>query len=351
MGKNREQIAEYRKQLSERFFTVLEEKPLTWKKDWKATEVPKNGVSGHIYKGINRLNLTLIAMERGYEDPRWATYYQIQKKGWKLNNAKGQGVNVEYWFPYDRENKKYLTWEEFRATGEDFGKQYLLLATYKTVFNGDLIEGISERKKEEREPVEVSDLVNKLQINMGVEILNDGGDQAYYDGLTDKIHLPRPEAFQTSYGYNSTAFHELTHATGAAHRLNRDLSHRYGTPEYAFEELVAEISSCFFSANLDLEPDEFHIQNHRAYVQGWAKSIKDRPETLVEAVQQAEKAAGYLEYQAELIQEKDYQKIVGASLEEKSLVMGEQEKTALHTCMERSAQRMPGIAKTQERGR
>ena len=80
MGKNREQIAEYRKQLSERFLNVLEEKPLTWKKDWKATEVPKNGVSGHIYKGINRLNLNLIAMERGYEDPRWATYYQIQKK-------------------------------------------------------------------------------------------------------------------------------------------------------------------------------------------------------------------------------------------------------------------------------
>ena len=186
--------------------------------------------------------------------------------------------------------------------------------------------------------------------------MNDGGDQAYYDGLTDKIHLPRSEAFQTSYGYNSTAFHELTHATGAAHRLNRDLSHGYGTPEYAFEELVAEISSCFFSANLDLELDEFHIQNHRAYVQGWAKSIKDRPETLVEAVQQAEKAAGYLEYQAELIKETDYQKIFGSSLTiqnqdlertDKRIEI-EQVQKSLDKRMERSAQRKSETVKTDE---
>lgn len=314
MRKSREQIKEYREQLAEQFLKVLEERPLTWEKDWKAVDVPRNGTSGHVYRGINRLNLTLVSMARGYQDSRWMTYHQIQKKGWKLRNAKGQGVKVEYWFPYDRENKKYMTWEEFRAAEEDFGNQYQLLASYKTVFNGDLVEGIPEREKEEKEPVEVSDLVNKIQKNMGVGLYHDGIDRAYYDPGTDTVHLPRPEAFQTAYGYHATIFHELTHATGATHRLDRDLSHGYGAPEYAFEELVAEISACFFSANLDMEPEDLHIQNHQAYVQSWAKRIKDRPESLVEAVRQAEKAAGYLEYQAELIKEKEYQKVLGSSL-------------------------------------
>lgn len=367
MGKSREQIKEYREQLAGRFLEVLEERPLTWTKDWNEVDVPRNGTSGHVYRGINRLNLTLVSMARGYQDSRWMTYHQIQKKGWKLRNAKGQGVKVEYWFPYDRENKKYMTWEEFRAMGEDFGEQYLLLATYKTVFNGDLVEGIPEKEREQGKKIEVEELVGRIQKNMGVGLYNDGIDRAYYDPETDTVHLPRSEAFQTAYGYHATIFHELTHATGAPHRLNRDLSHGFGAPEYAFEELVAEISACFFSANLDIEPEDFHIQNHQAYVQSWAKRIKDRPETLVDAVRQAEKAAGYLEYQAELIQEKEYRKVLESSFkvgnqafsaeremeDEKGLFQGQKraKKSALQSCMERTAQQKGKRAKSREQGR
>ena len=68
---------------------------------------------------------------------------------------------------------------------------------------------------------------------------------------------------------------------------------------YAYEELIAEISSCFMSANLRMEQQEGHIKNHKAYVQSWIGQIKEKPETLITAVQQAEKAAAYMEYQAE----------------------------------------------------
>jgi antirestriction protein ArdC len=42
----------------------------------------------------------------------------------------------------------------------------------------------------------------------------------------------------------------LTHATGHASRLGRDLSGTFGSKNYAREELVAEIGSAFLCAAL-----------------------------------------------------------------------------------------------------
>ena len=70
---------------------------------------------------MNRFYLAMIAKNRGYQQLRWATFHQIQEHGWKLEHAKGQGVQVEYWFPYDTEEKQGLSWSEFRNRSEEFG--------------------------------------------------------------------------------------------------------------------------------------------------------------------------------------------------------------------------------------
>jgi antirestriction protein ArdC len=41
-------------------------------------------------------------------------------------------------------------------------------------------------------------------------------------------------------------YHELTHWVGAKHRLDRDLTGRFGSASYAAEELVAELGVPFF---------------------------------------------------------------------------------------------------------
>lgn len=97
---------EYRERLAEEFIHLLEEKELDWKQEWRGRDIPMNAKSGKAYKGSNRFYLSLIAAQRGYDDPRWATFQQIKTAGWHLKNAKGQGVNVEYWYPYDTKDKK-----------------------------------------------------------------------------------------------------------------------------------------------------------------------------------------------------------------------------------------------------
>ena len=213
---------EYRQKLAEEFVHLLEEKDLEWKKEWTGRDGPFNAKSCKAYKGSNRFYLSLIAAARKYKDPRWATFRQIQDAGWSLKNAKGQGVKIEYWYPYDLEKKKSITWQEFRESGEGIGNRYHLYAKYFVVFNAELIDGIPPYERETPN-VAVDELVSRLSANMEVEIRNDGGGQAFYSVSDDMIHLPRQSDFTSTYAYNSTALHELTHATGARHRLNRNI--------------------------------------------------------------------------------------------------------------------------------
>ncbi len=308
-----EKTKEFRQQVAEVFIKSLEEKQLDWKKGWNGPSMyPVNALSNKRYKGVNKFWLGMIAMERGTEDPRWCTFKQIQDKGWKLNKG-SKGVKVEYWMPYDKKEKKGITWEDYRKRNGE--PSVILVSRYYVVFNGKDIEGIPSLPPLEVNSINPDELIAKLSKNMAVEILNDGGDRAFYNTLEDKIHMPKVEHFKSDYAYNSTALHELAHSSGAAHRLNRDLNNMFGSSSYAYEELIAEISSCFMSGSLRVKQDEAHVDNHKAYVQSWIKAIKEKPETLMKAIREAENVANYMEYNAELINEKYYRATLNESLE------------------------------------
>lgn len=325
------QTIAYRKELADKFLHVLEEKQLNWKQGWTGgpgSIKPVNAKSKAAYKGINRLKLMLISMERGYQDNRWATYCQIQELGYRLKNAKGQGVTVEYWYPYDRKERHAISWEQYRReySNQENGR-YLLLAKYSTVFHGSLIEGLPKQTGTKHQVnVSQEELVAKISKNMQVPILHDGGGRAFYRPSEDAVHLPMPLHFVSTYEYNATALHELSHATGAESRLNRDMGGGFGTESYAMEELVAEITSCFLSGGLQISQSMEHVKNHMAYVQDWVKRIRKQPEALVKAVADAEKASAYMEKMAGLISLEEYEKVEASTMEVTSVSPGLQKK-------------------------
>ena len=113
---------EYRRQMAEAFASVLDEKGLSWKKEWFALgNVPQNAVTKAAYKGCNAFLLRIIALAKGYTDPRWVTMVQIMDRQGKYHpnekwhlKAGSKASHVEYWYPFDVKNKKALTWEAFR---------------------------------------------------------------------------------------------------------------------------------------------------------------------------------------------------------------------------------------------
>ena len=62
------------------------------------------------------------------------------------------------------------------------------------------------------------------------------------------------------------------------------------------------------SLNQEATPE--HIDNHKAYVQGWIQAIRDKPETLMKAIKDAQTAANYMDWKAGLLDMETYEKLV-----------------------------------------
>lgn len=317
---------EYRAQLAQTFAHVLEEKGLEWQKEWAGSggAAPHNGVTKACYRGINAFWLSLMAMTKGYTDPRWVTMVQIMDQGgkyhpkekWHLKKG-SKATYVEYWYPYDVKQRQALTWEQYRKEVESGRKEteFKLSTRYTAVFNACEVEGMPEFQRQAQLELSTDQLVRTLSDTMGVEIFTDGGDRAYYSPALDEIHMPTRESFFNEYAFQSTALHELAHATGHPSRLNRPRGGPFGSVAYAYEELVAEMCSCFMGVNLQVESSPQHVDNHKAYVQGWVKAIRDKPETLVRAIRDAQTATHYMDWKAGLITDKEYEKAVSSVLE------------------------------------
>ena len=123
-----------------------------------------------------------------------------------------------------------------------------------------------------------------------------GGDRAYYSPSEDKIVLPDPSQFATRNGYYQTALHEAGHSTGHHDRMNRDtlkegMEKGFGSPEYAREELRAEISAMMSGEQVGVGHDP---QRGAAYVENWVAVLEKDPHEIRRAAGDAQKMTNYL---------------------------------------------------------
>ena len=284
-----------RDELVKMYINSLEEGIIPWEKMWQ-TNIPENGITGKKYRGINNLILSYVALQRGYKDNRWCTYLQISKNKWKLKDAKGQGVCIEYAGMKNKKNNKVYTFEEYKKIINEFPEkesEFSMRRYNYTVFNADLIEGI-EKNNDNIEKIISNDYISNIIKNIDVKY-QEKGDEAYYNLIADEVVIPPSNTFKNTYAYYSTQLHEIAHATGHNTRLNRDMSGEFKSEAYAKEELRAEISSSFLMQKLGLEYDERHLTNHKAYVKGWLEIIKDKPQELFLAISDANKIVAYIE--------------------------------------------------------
>lgn len=299
---------ELRNILAQRFISALEESPKTWKQSWISNSTPMNGLTKKRYTGLNALWLQGAMIIDGYNDPRFFTFKQASKEGYKIKKG-SEGYKVEFWSLYDKENRKIINNAEadiLKAEGN--GANIIMLSRTYTVFNAEQIEGVPELNQNHYSTADNNVIIKSIAKNMGVQIFNNGGDQSFYRPATDTIHLPETKYFKSQEGYNAVMLHELGHATGAEHRLNRQIKNTFGSEAYAKEELVAEITSCFTMSELGLSAsdiEENQMNNHIAYVQSWIAQLKEQPDTLFEAIKKASEATDYIVKMKELGIEKN----------------------------------------------
>ncbi len=236
------------------------------------------------------------AARRGFTDPRWLTYRQAHENGWQVRQGE-KGTQIEYWQFSDRAARTGAgeTSPDAPSTkGEESPARQSPLHRVYTVFNAQQIDGIPPQEPKRLQDWEVVQTGEEILQNSGATIAHDQQDRAFYSRAQDSIHLPAKEAFRSAPDYYGTALHELAHWTGHPSRLNRQTlndSYRFGDPNYAKEELRAELTSVFLAAERGIPHNP---EQHAAYVSSWIGALKNDKHEIFRAAKDAHNAADYL---------------------------------------------------------
>lgn len=289
--------------VTDRVLALLEQGIIPWKKPWKTSGgsalPPSNLVSRRPYRGIN----IFLLIAQNFTSPYWLTFKQAQERGGHVRRGE-RGTPIVFWRIDQRA-------EEPGEDETDTDRRRILLRYY-TVFNVEQCDGIEVPGGH---PVDVDPTFDPIPACEAVygnmpfpPELRHGGQQAFYSRSMDLVQLPKREAFCRCESYYSTLFHELAHATGHPSRLNRlaeeDGSGIFGSPAYAREELVAEMTAAMMCGVLGISPvkveaispdgSEELLENSAAYLRYWMDVLKGDSRVVVIAAARAQKAADYI---------------------------------------------------------
>lgn len=265
--------------VTDRIIKELENGTIPWHRPWGLEGYPVNFATKKEYRGIN---VFLLAMARR-STPFFLTLKQANELGGSVKTG-------EKGFPV-----VFFKWLE--TTKTDGSVEEFPLLRYYTVFNLDQIKGI-EIPCLNRKPIEPIADAEKIVANMpNCPTIEHSEPRAYYRPITDKINMPTRNSFENPLGYYATLFHELTHSTGHASRLNRHKDEKadcnFGSPNYAREELVAEMGCAFLLASAGIDSID-ETKNNAAYIASWLKVLRSDKRLVVTAAAQAQKASDFI---------------------------------------------------------
>ena len=249
---------------------------------------PVNVVSKRPYRGVNIILLWLLAEQHGYSSGEWATYNQWQALGAQVKKGEKAAL-VVFWKISERSR------EESEEQEEPASNRSVLARGYH-VFNSAQVDGYSPKPAPVLPEGERIESAERFFARLGFTVEH-GGNRACYSPQEDVIHMPPFSCFRDASSYYSVFGHEAVHATGAEHRLNRDLKPRFAEESYAMEELVAELGAAFLCSALGLasEPRE----EHAAYLASWLKVLKQDKRAIFTAASQAQKAVDWMRLRAD----------------------------------------------------
>jgi antirestriction protein ArdC len=163
-----------------------------------------------------------------------------------------------------------------------------------TVFNVDQCENLPDSINT-RKPIRVrnpdtrDELADAFLNSTGADI-REGHGEAYYVPSRDFISMPAFAGVKGADHFYNVVFHELTHWSGHKARLDRDLKNRFGSRDYAAEELIAELGAAFLCAEFGFDGD---VRN-ASYIGTWIELLTADKRAFFTACSQASKAADYL---------------------------------------------------------
>lgn len=274
-------IMDSRKVIVENFIQLMEQGICIWHNEAFGNR-PFNPKSGYVYKGANYIRLSIEAMNKGYQDPRWLTFKNITDSGWQLKKG-SEGVLCEKWTPKERlkrlvdGNGNYIKDANGNYVTDPNESEITMVVSYFKVFNASCVEGLDSQNDKLRY-IEADYLYH----NSPVQLVQDG-DKTEYSERDDQIH--------TAYYYTCdeakyySFYRELVKSTAFHNRVTRN-------NPLAIEALVSELGAVFLSADTGMKVWK---ENAMAYLHEWISILKQDYNVFFRAAKEAEYAVGWIE--------------------------------------------------------
>jgi antirestriction protein ArdC len=273
------------KEITDRIVARLRAGVVPWRQPWSSKGfgvMPRNALTQRAYSGANVILLWSRAQESGYAAPLWLTFKQALELGGNVRKGE-KGETVIYVSKVIRTDEK---------TGE---KRAIPFLKAYTVFNVAQCDNLPAKVttpnglQRVANPNERDELADAFIAATGADYRH-GEPRAYYRPVGDYVNMPDFASFKSSSAYYGTAFHELTHWTGADKRLARTFGKRFGDQAYSAEELVAELGSAFLCAEFGFDNDGADA----AYIASWIKFFTDHDNAIVAASAAASRAVEFM---------------------------------------------------------
>ena len=286
-------MADIRQQITDQIIACMEQEggAPPWRKSWSSGELHFSASSGQPFKGINQLILSM----QNHSDPRWLTYKQAEYMGLQVRRGE-HGTGIVKMVEVDRTDAKRLAGKEGELLAEN-GSKALIMKTY-TVFNASQIDGMAPMPTSQCD-VTCADAVEQIIFALqdtGLKVNFGQGFQPAYYPRTDEVHIPPASEFHSLEDFHATLLHEAAgHASGHPKRLARlHLDARFGSPEYAREELRAELVSSMMQGIIGLPPGPSLIESHAGYLVSWLQALKNDKNEIFKAAAEAQKICDYI---------------------------------------------------------
>ena len=270
-------------EITSRIIAQMEQGTIPWKKPWVGSSSAVSYTTGKPYSLLNQMLLG--------EPGEYITFRQCQQAGGFVRKGEKSRM-VAFWKWIEQEDEE---------TGEI---QSIPFLRYYNVFHIRQCENIQSRRlvlpAEHAAADRTADaIIRDYTAREAVRLHRSTGDRAFYRPSDDSVTVPGIARFPNTAEYYSTIFHELTHSTGHAKRLNRiEKTAFFGSEAYSKEELVAEIGAAALVNHAGLETAS-SFRNSTAYIQNWLQVLRNDKRFIVSAAGRAEKAVRLILGQAD----------------------------------------------------
>jgi antirestriction protein ArdC len=255
---------------------------------------PINPITG---KGYSAMNALILGMQR-HDDPRWMSADAARYAGnWVKKDEKGTLIE----FPKTSDIQAIRT-AEGKVIKDDAGVTQTKTVEFDKpqrgqafLFNGSQLKDMQPldefiAKQDEGQTLSPNERAAKL-IEDSKAVIIHGGKEAYYDKQRDAIFMPEPEHFENETKYFQAAIHQLAHWTGHESRLNRPMEGKFGSLDYGREEMRAAVAAILIGGELKIG---HNFGQQAAYMNNFAKILKDEPFEIAKATRDAQKISNLL---------------------------------------------------------